>query len=379
MCQSFRVPGRRGVAIALVAVLLLSTVTGVAAAQSVQGAAGTIVIEEGETVSSVDAFAGSIVVRGTVSGDISGAAGTIYIAESGRVRGSISGAAGDVRIAGAVGGDVNAGSGNVHVTETATIGGDVNIGADYVRIDGRIDGDVRVGAETIVLGPSAEIGGELRYEADSFTQAPGATVAGGVVEDPNLRGNVGSFVLPNWVTWGYGLLANLLLGAILLLVFPAFSARIAGRVSDDPAKTGGVGLLTLIGVPILLALIAITIIGIPIAVLGAVAFWLAIWAGVVYGQYAVGAWALRRAGRDNRWLALVAGLVGFAILSVIPILGGLLVFGTLLLGLGALLLELRNTFRTQRRSGPSERQTTFDESFGGSQGSYSTDGATERN
>ncbi|WP_186313421.1 hypothetical protein [Halorubrum salsamenti] len=148
------------------------------------------------------------------------------------------------------------------------------------------------------------------------------TVAGGVVEDPNLRGDVGTFTLPSWLTWGYSLFANLLLGAILLVVFPAFSARLAGRVSDEPAKTGGVGLLALVGGPILLALVAITIIGIPLAIFGAIAFGLAIWVGVVYGQYAVGAWVLRRAGRDDRWLALVVGLVGFAILDLIPVLGG---------------------------------------------------------
>ncbi|QCC49688.1 bactofilin family protein [Halobellus limi] len=364
MRLSFGTVGRRGVVVVLVAVLLLSTVTGVAAAQSVRGASGTIVVEEGETVSSVDALAGSIVVRGTVTGDVSGAAGTIHVAESGRVGGSISGAAGDVRIDGEVGGDLSAGSGNVQVTEIATIGGDVSVGAGSVRIDGQIDGDVRVGAETIVLGPNADIGGEFRYDAADFTQDPAATVAGGVVEDPNLRGNVGTFTLPNWVTTGYSLLANLLLGAILLALFPAFSARLAGRVSEEPAKTGGVGLLTLVGGPILLVLIAITIIGIPLAVLGAIAFGLAIWVGVVYGQYAVGAWVLRRAGRDDRWLALVAGVVGFAILDLIPVLGGVLVFGALLLGLGALALELRDSFRNRRRSGPSDRQTTFDESFG---------------
>lgn len=362
MRSSFGAAERRGVVVALVAVLLLSTVTGVAAAQSARGTSGTIVVEEGQTVSSVDALAGSIVVRGTVTGDVSGAAGRIHVVEGGRVGGSISGAAGDVRIDGAVGGDVTAGSGNVQVTETATIGGDVVIAAGSVRMDGRIDGDVRVGAETIVLGPNADIGGEFRYDAAEFTQDPAATVTGGVVADPDLRGNVGTFTLPDWVTTGYSLLANLLLGAILLAVFPAFSARLAGRTSDEPAKTVGVGLLALVGGPILLALVAITIIGIPLAVLGALAFGLTIWIGVVYGQYAVGAWVLRRIGRDNRWLALAAGLAGFAVLDLIPVVGGFFAFGALLLGLGALALELRDSFRARRRSGPSDRRTTFDES-----------------
>ncbi|WP_418286422.1 bactofilin family protein [Halorubrum sp. DTA46] len=191
---------RGGVVVALVAVLLLSTVAGVATAQSIQGASGTIVVEKAQTVSSADALAGSTVVRGTVTGDIFGAAG-------------------DVRIDGVVGGDVSTGGRNIQVTETVTIGGDVNIGAGYVRIDGRIDGDVRVGTETVVLGPNAGGGGEFRYDAVQFTRDPAATVAGGVVEDSDLRGNVGIFTLLNWVTWGYGLLASLLFGAILLALF----------------------------------------------------------------------------------------------------------------------------------------------------------------
>ena len=136
-------------------------------------------------------------------------------------------------------------------------------------------------------------------------------------------------------------------------------------------------MLALVGGPILLALVAITIIGIPLAVLGAIAFGLAIWVGVVYSQYAVGAWVLRRAGRDDQWLALVAGLVGFAVLDVIPVLGGFLVFGALLLGLGALALELRDLCRARRRSGPSDRQTAFDESFGDSQAESSPERTTD--
>lgn len=356
---------RRIVIGSLVVALLCTMTAGTAAAQSVQGASGTVVVEEGETVSNIEAVAGSIVVRGTVTGDIAGLAGTIRIAEGGRVDGSVSGAAGEIRIDGTVGGDVNAGGGNVQVTDTATVGGDLAIGAASVLLDGRIDGDVQIGAETIDLGPNAVVGGELRYDAAGFSRDPAATVGGGVVNDPNLRtGGAGVVTVPGWAIAVYGLLANLVLGAILLLAFPAFSARVAGRVADSPGKTGGVGLVTLLGVPIAIVLIAITIIGIPLAVLSAMVFGLGIWVAVVYGQYAVGAWVLRQAGRDDRWLALVGGLVGFAVLGLIPILGGVLEFGALLLGLGAVTLGIRDAFRG-RQAGPSDRQTTFDDRFAG--------------
>ena len=361
----------------LVIVLLVSVVTGPAAAQAVQGAAGAVVIEEDERVSSVEAFAGSIVIEGTVTGDVSGLAGTIRVAEGGQVGGSVSGAAGNVRIDGTVGGDVSAGAGDIRVTDTATISGDVAVGGGSILIDGRIDGDVQAGGESVTLGPNAAIGGELRYDAAQFTRDPAATVAGGVVNDRNLGSGTTTTVLPSGAATVYGLLANLVLGAILLLVFPAFSARVAGRVAKSPGKTGGVGLLTLFGTPIALVLIAVTIIGIPLAVLGAVAFGLGIWVAVVYGQYAVGAWVLRQTGRDDRWIALIGGLVGFAVLGLIPILGGVLELIALLLGLGALTLGLRDSFRSRRQPGPSDRQTTFEGEFAQGESSRTTEGAVD--
>ena len=361
----------------LVLVLLGSVVTGPAAAQAVQGAAGSVVIEEDERVSSVEALAGSIVVEGTVTGDVSGLAGTIRVTESGRIGGSIAAAAGNVRIDGTVDGDVSAGAGDVRVTETATISGDVAVGGGSILIDGRIDGDVRAGGESVTLGPNAAVGGELRYDAAQFTRDPAATVTDGVVNDQNLGSSTTTPMLPSGTAAVYSLLANLVLGVILLLAFPAFSARLAGRVATSPGKTGGVGLLTLFGTPIALVLIAVTIVGIPLAVLGAAAFGLGIWIAIVYGQYAVGAWVLRQTGRDDRWVALIGGLVGFAVLGLIPIFGGVFELLALLLGLGALMLGLRDSFQSRRQPGPGDRQTTFETDFVQGEGGQPSEGTAD--
>ena len=361
----------------LVLVLLGSVVTGPAAAQAVQGAAGSVVIEEDERVSSVEALAGSIVVEGTVTGDVSGLAGTIRVTESGRIGGSIAAAAGNVRIDGTVDGDVSAGAGDVRVTETATISGDVAVGGGSILIDGRIDGDVRAGGESVTLGPNAAVGGELRYDAAQFTRDPAATVTDGVVNDQNLGSSTTTPMLPSGTAAVYSLLANLVLGVILLLAFPAFSARLAGRVATSPGKTGGVGLLTLFGTPIALVLIAVTIVGIPLAVLGAAAFGLGIWVAIVYGQYAVGAWVLRQTGRDDRWVALIGGLVGFAVLGLIPIFGGVFELLALLLGLGALMLGLRDSFQSRRQPGPGDRQTTFETDFVQGEGGQPSEGTAD--
>lgn len=352
----------RIVVLALVAILALSLGTGIVAAQSAQGVFGSVVVEEDETYESVEGVAGSVVVYGTVTGDVAGVAGNVHVAEGGAVEGSLEGAAGSVRIDGDVGGDVAVGAGQVEVSETGQIGGGLDAGAGALVVDGAVDGDVRAGAETIALGPNADVGGEFRYDAESFEEDPDATVAGSVVQDPEIGSTVDDVVdaltVPTWLSVTYGLLANLLLGVVLLAVFPSFSRGVASRVADDPLVSGGVGFLTLFAVPIAIALVAVTIVGIPLAIALAFVFALAIWIGVVYGQYAVGSWVLGLADVQNRWLALVVGLVGFALLGLIPFLGGLLELIAFLLGIGALVLGLSDRYR---RSGRKGRQTTLDE------------------
>lgn len=352
---------RRRVGVALVAATaLLAASTGLAAAQ-VDGTSGTIVVEAGETVDGIDGTAGAVIVRGTVDGDVDALAGEVLIAEGGAVRGGLEAAAGSVTVAGTVDGDASVAAGSVRLTETGSIGGGLDAAGSYVSIAGAVGGDVRAGAETLALASTADVGGDLRYDADEFRRADGASVAGRVIEDASLGenfspGGIGvglglGLDAPGWADAIGGLFANLLLGAVLLVVFPGFSTRIADRVADAPAHSGGVGLLALIAIPLVLVLFAVTIVGIPLAIFGAVAYALAIWIGLVYGQYAVGARVIDRVDRSGRWLALVVGVVGFAVVGLVPILGGLLQFVALLLGLGALFAELRVGYRARRGAG----------------------------
>ncbi|WP_435072925.1 cell shape determination protein CcmA [Halorubrum sp. HHNYT27] len=343
---------RRTVAVLAVVALLFPLATGVTTAQSVQGASGAIIVDEGETVNGIEGVAGTIIVRGTVDGDLSGAAGSIHVTESGRVAGNIQAAAGTLGIDGTVGGSVEAGAGSFELTDSGRIGGSLDVGGGSINIDGAVGGDVRAGADSIVIGPNADVGGEFRYDAGTFTQSPDATVAGGVVEDPGLRGDTGitfgPAAVPAWVGSAYGVVVNLALGAVLLLVFPRFSRDVADRAGSDALVSGVVGAAVLIGTPILLVLVAITLIGIPLALVGAVAYAVALWIGSVYGRYALGSWLLDRLDRSNRWVALLLGVLAVAAIGFVPWIGGLVDLIVLLLGLGAFGVGLFDRYRGRR-------------------------------
>lgn len=336
-------------AVFVAAVVVLTSVPGVVVAETRTG--GSVVVAEGETVDGLEAFAGSVVVRGTVEGDLTGAAGDVTVAPTGRVTGDVNVVAGSIRVSGTVGGNVSGAAGDVTIAEGATVGGDLEAGAGTVRIDGTVGGDVTVGADTIVLGENATVEGDLTY--DGRLGGNRDAVAGSITHDPSLgSGAVGPDVpgVGEWLFDLYGLIVNLVVGAALLLVLPGFSRRVTDRAIDSPARAGGTGLLMLLVVPIVLLLLAITVVGIPLTIAGAFLFGLLAWIGGIYGRIAVGEWLVSYTDGGNRWLAFAVGFVVVAVAVRLPLVGWLVNLLVFLLGLGALVLVGNDRRRTRRRT-----------------------------
>lgn len=334
-----RIRGRTALLVLLLVALGLSVLPGTAAAESRTG--GSVVVGANETVDgNLEAFAGSVLVRGTVTGDLNGAAG-------------------NVRIEGTVQGDVSVASGTVVVARNATVGGNLDAGAETVTVAGRVDGDVTAGSRVLRLTDTASIGGDVTY-GETLDRAPGAVVAGSVE-----RGQVGGGVsigpgpqISGWLFSVYVLLANAALGVFLLLVFPEFSRTVADRAIDAPLQSGGIGLLTLLGTPIALVAVALTIVGIPLSLLGIFLFVAVAWTGALYGRYALGTWLTDVAGVENRWLALFTGLLVVFALKLLPVVGGLVELLAVLLGLGALVVSLVSRYRRHRGTGPDGEVST---------------------
>jgi cytoskeletal protein CcmA (bactofilin family) len=344
----------RPTAVLVALLVVLSLLPGVVAAETRTG--GTIVVGPGETVTGgLDAFGGDVLVQGTVRGDLNAFAGDVTVAEGGRVTGDVSAFAGSVRVAGEVGGDLSGAAGDVTLTESGRVAGDLSGAAGSVTLAGVVDGSVEVGAGTLTLAETARIAGDVRYDAETFVND--GTVGGSVVRDTAIGGGFGPGVdlgipsiVPEFVFGVYALLVNFVLGALLLLVFPAFTGRVTHYARTEPLAAGGVGLLTLVGVPILLLLLLVTIVGIPLSLVGFLVFGLFAWVAAVLGRLAVGEWLTRLADVENRWLSLVVGLLAVAVLVRVPLVGGVFDVVVLLLGLGALAATLYRTYRGEPES-----------------------------
>lgn len=336
MVRAPSTPWSRGVAIALALLVLLAVLPGVAAAESRAG--GTIVVPEGETIDEdLEAFGGTIVVRGTVDGDLNAFGGNVFV--DGEVTGDVDAFAGNVRVSGTVGGDVEAAAGNVYVEPGAEIGGSLSAAGGNVVVAGAVGGDAELAGGTVTLAETATIDGNLAYgvESEDDFRDEGATVGGTTSRAEDVEASPWDEPLaPGWVVGVYGFFVNLVLGAVLLLVFPAFSAAVAERAVTDPLRTAGLGLLTVLLIPVLLLVLLITVVGVPLALAGALLFALLLWVALVYGRFAIGAWLLSLADAGNRWLALVVGLLVGGLLALIPWIGDLVDVVVVLLGLGGM-------------------------------------------
>jgi cytoskeletal protein CcmA (bactofilin family) len=249
-------------------------------------------IDENETFEGpLDATAGAVVVAGTVDGDVSATAGSVLVTDTGRVTGDLNATAGSVLLEGTVDGDVTVAAAALELREGSAVGGRLDAGVADARVAGSIGGDAAVDASTLAVAPTATIDGSLTYRSEDATIADGATVAGGATSDDDLEvASPGGFgggsetdlpTIPPWVGSVYSGLSSLLLGALLLLATPNFSRRLAEVGTTQPLRSGGVGLLTLIGTPIALLILLVTLVGIPLSFVGFLVFGAVVFAATV--------------------------------------------------------------------------------------------------
>lgn len=323
----------------LLVAVVVALAAGLAASDSRTG--DRVVVESGETVDGFTATAGVVVVRGTVDGDLEAAGGRVEVAEGGRVTGRLRASAGVVAINGTVEGNALGYGGRVHVGESGVVERSLGAGAGLVRVDGEVGGDVTVGAREIVLGETATVGGDLNYDGDLADE--GGTVEGERRASSDV-GIVPSVPIPGVVVSAYWLLATAALGAVLLAAFPRYSWAAANTITADTLSTFAAGLATVVAVPVALVLLAATVVGLPLAVVGAAGFFAVAWVGSVLARYAIGAWLLSLADREHRWAALGLGILLVAVLGRLPVVGLVVRAVVVVLGVGVVALGIRAAY-----------------------------------
>jgi hypothetical protein len=131
------------------------------------------------------------------------------------------------------------------------------------------------------------------------------------------------------------LIAAFLTGLVLFRLAPWLApTRLVGGL--DWVKAGGLGFAALVTIPIAALIVAITVIGLPLAITSFV-IWLAslYLAKIIVAEF-IGRSLLKQGGV----VSLFVGLLIVIVAVNIPILGGLLNFLMCLLGMGALVMTI---------------------------------------
>ncbi len=279
------------------------------------------------------AAGGDLRVEGEVEGDARMAGGTLRVAPEARIVGNAMLAGGSIVVDGPVGGNLRA-------------------YGDRIVVDGPVGGDVDLAGDTLRLGPDARIGGKVTYRSrDDIVMAPGAQVAGGLRKstgDRAWRRAAKGATLAGGITISLGMV---ILGAVLVLGMTRFSREAGALIRRQPWQALGLGCAMLVGVPMALAILVVTIVGIPLAVLLAFTYGALLLLGYLTGAIFLGDLALERVDArklDSVWwraLFMLLAIVVIALVRRVPVAGGLAWWLLFLAGVGAFTLRAWQGFR----------------------------------
>ncbi len=310
---------------------------------------------DGTVNGDVAVLASSFVLKGTVNGSVYVLAQTVQL--DGTVSGNVHVMASDVSVAGSAQSVYAAASSFVTTKESkmdstlaaaaanadvaGSVGHSAYIGASKAAYNAATGGSVKIAAQEITVGPSAVIAGDLSYSESAQIQ---------VENDKNISGSIKKFATPKTThtpTWVsvltkvfFGLVSSFVLGMVLLWLAPGSVVATGEFLRRKPANALLTGFGFLIGGPIVLFMLAITLIGLPLAVLGIMLYIAALMVANVFVAILVGRRVLATgpdcvSARANT-LPLLVGLLIIGLVSALPAIGGVMSFAVTIGGIGAL-------------------------------------------
>ena len=289
-------------------------------------AAGGSVNLRGEILDDVRVAGGEINIDATIGDDLLAAGGVINVSSGTTISGGAWLAGGEVNMAG-------------------TINKDLLIGAGKILISGTINGDVELTGDEIQILEGALIKGSLHYMSPHEVKIhPDAKITGKVTYEQ--------------VEWddshrGYGIFFSLTLivaAIVLFRLFPGFTMSAVGRIPAAPWKSLGVGFALLVVTPIAAVLLVSIVLGIWVGLSILALYFVALPIGLLISCFYLGEWGAKLLHKDvtttgRRLLSVSIAIILLGLLQLIPVLGYLLVFALLLLGVGAEILQLHYVYR----------------------------------
>lgn len=268
---------------------------------------------------------GKVDLKGSAGNDLWAIAGEVLIdgkvADHARIA-----AFRGVTVNGNIGGSLAAYGSTIHVATNAVVGGASYLVGENLLLEGTFTGAANfqgvsvtlaghfmtnitiIAAQNIVLVPGAVIDGNLAYRAPSELVPP---------EDVTIRGRL--YRLPPAVEkpttiadWAFKLamLAGaIIVGLLLVTMFPAHVTRTMQHIHQSQWKCLLAGLASFCLLPMLALVVAITIVGFPLALITGMFYIAILYLGKFYAALMIGRLLLLRRPGASAQVALMLGLL----------------------------------------------------------------------
>ena len=300
--------------------------------------AGQDAVFSGSAGGSLLAAAGSQTIGGSVAGSVRSAGAAVTL--TGRVDRNATLLGADVLVDDEAEVALNAYLVGGRVEQRGPVLGHLRVAAREVVLDGPVTGNVDVVAGRLTLGPSARIDGDLSYRVrEGAASIDPAARVGGETTAVSVPGPSTTF----HVVTSLGRIAGfLLVGTVLLLVVPPL-ADTTEDLSRHPAAAMGLGLLWLVAIPVMIFAAAVTVVGIPLAIVSTVTYAVALYTAPVVPGLWLGASLLDRPGAEPTRPARAFLLGGFilGVAMLLPWVGLGVRFLAMAAGFGAVALAVR--------------------------------------
>ncbi|MEK7553916.1 MAG: hypothetical protein AAB517_00960 [Patescibacteria group bacterium] len=374
---------QRTIIIFLIALLLPASVTAVRAPSSFS--AGKSLIVDGSSAGNSYAAGFSVVRTASVAGDFLALGGSVVTASP--VSGDEFLLAGSVNSRASVGGDFRAvgwsinieepiagdlvalgfsvrdsgiAKGNVfivaaNVTMTNGSAGPVTIYGNNISLSGDFANNVNIVAiGRVALAASTTISGKLSYQAPEPALIPeSATIAEGIeYTNASYLPNAGTSRLLAVISIGFFLfvriLGALILAGLLAGLFPRLAEAVAERAyTARPSRillTILLGFAVFIVTPVLFLILALTFVGLGLALLLLVSYFFVVLASLAYAGILLGSLFSRRyMSRETvLWHDGVFGMLALSLITLVPYIGVFIVLLLTMFTSGALLLIFFN-------------------------------------
>ncbi|HSL96682.1 MAG TPA: hypothetical protein VLA35_12320, partial [Thermoleophilia bacterium] len=264
-----------------------------------------VAVAAGETYRGLVVFGGDVDVQGTVEGPV-----VVF--------------GGDVQVAGTVTEEIVAFGGRVVLAGTARVGTALAPGEDGV---------IAFGGE-VTQEPGAEVSGDVReISGGDLGSVIGWVVGTGAAEPFRQFFSFGGWVVTT--------LVFLVLGLVAAALLPNQIRAVGRQLSARPAASLGWGALTFFVIaPLIIVALVISVVGLLVLIPGIPTLLLAYFFAVVsVGTFIAERFVAGRVSdRNQLFLAMTIGVVATSIVSVVPVLGGLLILVMMLFGIGASLM-----------------------------------------